>query len=180
MSSKRVNQSRNVVLTWLVNDETNGVKQQNIIVPFAVDEIRVVKAGATPYNDSKVQGNISVRFESPDLCGGCGTILDVVRVVSRTFTRNNDNPVIDVDVRNDSANSFNTLTRYVFPPTAKRNVNGTFTFAARDLAGEALDLTQVDDFVATLVLEFIQYEEEDRARFDNDLQTMVKSGRRRL
>lgn len=192
MSSQIANQNRIERISWAYNSNSSDTYSQRIVVPFLVDEIRVVSCGAqltalnwpggavTPTVDPF--GNSAI-VSSRDLVGSSGGILGVFRTTyverhaTSSTTTNIGRSAFSAPCVFDSTNY-----RYVFPPSAKRNINGTFTFTITDLLGERFDNSIVNNFNVVLVLEFIQYKETEKQLLDvdDDLRVLGKSGRRRL
>ena len=183
MSSQIVNQNRIERISWSYNSNSTDTLRQRIIVPFLVDEIRVVSIGAqatalstTIIANDDIFGR-SINVISPDLLGGSGSYLGTARVSLA------DRFAAGVTIATSPALFSTQPIRYVFPPSAKRNINGTYTFIAQTLFGEQLpDNVRINNFDFLLAIEFIQYKEAEKlqSEVDDDLRVLGKSGRRRL
>lgn len=180
MSSQIANQTRTVVISWnFVSDDTD-VFSKVITVPFLVDEIRVVASGAQLLALAASTTNIdefgtSVLVSSDDLIGSSGSTLALIKSSSRdTYAAAKTVTGINGAYQQDI--------RYVFPPSAKRNINGSFRFQLTNFAGGKISNATVNNFSVILVLEFIQYKEVEKQMLDteDDLRLLGKSGRRRL
>lgn len=187
MTSQIANQNRVERISWSVVSDSSTTYRQRITIPFLVDEIRVVSIGAQPtalstsVTDFDDSFGRSITVMSPDLIGGSGTFLGATRVVNAerftTFTITNR-------TISTSGTAFDTTPiRYIFPPSAKRNVNSTYTFSVQNLFGSPLPANiRINNFDILLAIEFIQYKETEKQLLDvdDDLRVLGKSGRRRL
>lgn len=180
MTSQIANQTRTVTVAWNYTSDSTDVFAQTVIIPFLVDEIRVAACG-TQLLDLGLSSSAtdpfgnSILLTSDDLVGTSGGILGVVRTTSRD--RYGSNTTI-TSVNSDYVQNI----RHIFPPSAKRNVNGSYRFNITKLNGDKLNKTTTNDFTVILVLEFIQYKEVEKQQLDtdDDLRHLSKSGRRRL
>jgi hypothetical protein len=181
MTSQIANQSRTVTVTWDCTSNSTTSYRKVIIVPFLVDEIRVVASGCqilsliAPTNGGTDQFGSSFQVSSDSLVGSSGGFLAAIRSTNRTHTAT----VYSVGSISDD---FTQNIRYVFPPSAKRNINGSYEFQLTRLNGSPLEMSTVNNASVFLVLEFIQYKEVEKQMLDteDDLRLLGKSGRRRL
>lgn len=177
MSSEIANQNRIVSFRWLVDaaNRTTDSFSTVIIVPFLVDEIRVIACRTQAYEldpTKEIYGR-TVTISSSDLFGGNGTLVGHCRSFAASRI-NAGQTVLTSNQENDQ------LLRYIYPASAKRTVNGSFNFFARDSSGDKLHDSVFMDFEVIVTLEFIQYKEQPKLLIDDDLTHLHKSGRRRL
>lgn len=182
MTSPIIHQNRIERVSWDFTDIASTTYRQRITVPFLVDEIRVVALGAqaTALSSNLDILGFSALVQSPDLIGS-GTYLGTMRVT-------NADRFTTLTAANRTVSSSGCVfdlapVRYVFPPTAKRIINGTYTFTLQTLLGETIaDASVINNFRTILALEFIQYKETEKQSFEveSDLHVLGKSGRRRL
>lgn len=180
MSSQIANQTRTVPISWACTTNDTTTFNTPIIIPFLVDEIRVVASGSQLLSLADAGTGVdefgaSFRISSDSLVGSSGGVLAAIRNSYRNdFDADSTVSGITTD--------YNQNIRYVFPPSAKRNINGSYVFQATHLDGSKLDMGNHNDVTIFLVLEFIQYKEVEKQMLDteDDLRLLGKSGRRRL
>ena len=180
MTSRKVAQSVNEYVGWEVTNTNTQSYQKDIRVPFSVDEIRVAQALVVTTTQQVTNSLTQVVVSSKNLVGSSG-VLSILR--GDTIQKLWDLAVPPVQSRTNVSSSMQVPipgARYVFPSSHRKNVNGTFVFTVTDIDGNAFDMSLQNDFEVSLMLEFIQYEEEDKVKLDTDLQQILKSGRRRL
>lgn len=173
MTSKRVNQSVTRVVSFYVNTVANPIVNSAVVqlnVPFAVDEIRVSQAFVVIESlIARPVTGYALVISSPDLLQGAGNDLAIIQAITVSYTTAHL-PV--------SGTAMPISNRFVFPPSHKRNINGSYTLIARHF--EDLSLSTKPPFSVILLFEFIQYEPEMKIPVEPDLQQIAKSGRRRL
>ena len=190
MSSRLIHQSRTVQIVRNVDNTSKLTWNEPLLIPYLVDEIRVTSCVATPTSDFVEAHNTTTNSQTlniycNDLFGGCGTYVGSAPLCTKSRAMADDFRTIAAN-NTPAANSCQS--RYVFPPSAKRNVNGSYTFQITNsnrgslVVGNA-DETEIPQFHLSIVMEFIQYSEREQSVEDDlqsDFMTLVKSGRRRL
>jgi hypothetical protein len=175
MTSKTVHQLFPVYIRWnyVAADADRTTFPITIKVPFLVDEVRVAKILVTASNNVPADPSLDAVVYS-DLLQGITNQLGYSRIF--VAGENTAGGVISSAQMPPVEG-----TRVIFGPGYKRNVNGTFMFELLNADNDrALSYVNLGTSSVNMHLEFIQYEEDERVKFDSDLQMIQKSGRRRV
>lgn len=186
MASRLIHQSRTVYVSQNVTSQNSFNFQRDFNIPFHVDEIRIGNAILTPGNFMRTGASTtvsqSVVVETPDLLGAIGTYLTSAPYSACAIAGNTGFFSTFAPIDHHSCEA-----RYVYPPTQKRSINGTYRFAIMSPTRSPLvygtdDVEKIGPFTIGFTIEFIQYSERDRTSEDvqSDFETIYKSGRRRL